>query len=68
MKKEIRIGIQSFEKMIQGNYFYVDKTKFIKEWWQSGDDVTLINRPGRFGKTMNMKEYTTAFGFTEGYL
>ena len=54
MKKEIGIGIQSFEKIIKGNYFYVDKTSFIKEWWKSGDDVTIINRPRRFGKTLNM--------------
>ena len=54
MKKEIGIGIQSFEKIIKGNYFYLDKTSFIKEWWESGDDVTLINRPRRFGKTLNM--------------
>lgn len=54
MKKEIGIGIQSFEKIIKENCFYVDKTLFIKEWWESGDDVTLIIRPRRFGKTLNM--------------
>ena len=36
------------------HYFYVDKTRFIKEWWESGDSVTLITRPRRFGKTLNM--------------
>lgn len=35
-------------------YFYIDKTGFIKEWWESGDPVTLITRPRRFGKTLNM--------------
>ena len=38
----------------KNNYFYVDKTDFIREWWESGDDVTLITRPRRFGKTLNM--------------
>ena len=54
MAKKVAIGIQSFEKLREGNYFYVDKTAFIREWWGSGDDVTLITRPRRFGKTMNM--------------
>lgn len=40
--------------MIENNFYYVDKTDFIKEWWDSGDDVTLITRPRRFGKTLNM--------------
>ena len=54
MAHEVALGIQSFDKIIEGNYFYIDKTPFIKEWWESGDDVTLINRPRRFGKTLNM--------------
>ena len=54
MKRTVGIGIQSFDKVIEGNYFYFDKTHFIKEWWESGDDVTLITRPRRFGKTLNM--------------
>ena len=54
MAKRVAIGIQSFEKLRVGNYFYVDKTDFIREWWDSGGDVTLITRPRRFGKTMNM--------------
>ena len=52
--KTVAIGIQSFDKLREENYFYVDKTSFIKEWWESGDDVTLITRPRRFGKTLNM--------------
>ena len=39
MKKKVAIGIQSFEKIIQKKCFYIDKTSFIKEWWESGDDV-----------------------------
>ena len=54
MLGRVAIGIQSFEKIIENNCFYVDKTSFIKEWWESGDNVTLIARPRRFGKTLNM--------------
>ena len=54
MNKVISIGNQGFDKLRENNYFYVDKTSFIKEWWESGDDVTLITRPRRFGKTLNM--------------
>ena len=54
MIRTVGIGIQDFTKLREGNYFYVDKTAFIKEWWESGDDVTLITRPRRFGKTLNM--------------
>ncbi|MBQ4530270.1 MAG: AAA family ATPase [Lachnospiraceae bacterium] len=54
MARTIGVGIQSFDKIVEENYFYIDKTFFIKEWWESGDDVTLITRPRRFGKTLNM--------------
>ena len=54
MAKTVGIGIQSFEEVIERNNFYIDKTPFIKEWWESGDSVTLITRPRRFGKTLNM--------------
>lgn len=54
MARTVAIGIQDFETLIQNNYFYIDKTKFIKEWWESGDPVTLITRPRRFGKTLTM--------------
>ena len=54
MAKTVAIGIQNFEDIRKGNYFYIDKTSFIKEWWESGDSVTLISRPRRFGKTLNM--------------
>ena len=50
----VGIGIQDFEDIIKNNCFYVDKTSFIKEWWENGDSVTLITRPRRFGKTLNM--------------
>ena len=54
MKKEIATGIQDFEKLRQSQGFYVDKTDLIQEWWRGLDDVTLITRPRRFGKTLNM--------------
>lgn len=54
MTKVIGIGKQSFEDIIQSNCFYIDKTSLIKEWWESEDDITLITRPRRFGKTLNM--------------
>ena len=54
MSGNIAIGIQDFSTIIQGNYFYIDKTPFIKEWWDCGDSATLITRPRRFGKTLTM--------------
>ena len=54
MSRTVAIGIQNFEDLIKNNYFYIDKTMFIKEWWESGDETTLITRPRRFGKTLNM--------------
>lgn len=54
MARTVGIGIQDFGKINQNNCFYVDKTAFIKEWWENQDDVTLITRPRRFGKTLAM--------------
>ncbi|EOS71562.1 hypothetical protein C818_00365 [Lachnospiraceae bacterium MD308] len=54
MARTVGIGHQDFEKLRTRNLFYVDKTSFIKEWWENDDDVTLIARPRRFGKTLNM--------------
>ena len=61
MGKTVGIGIQDFSKIIENNYFYIDKTSFIKEWWNNGDDTTLITRPRRFGKTMNLSMLETFF-------
>ena len=52
--KKIAIGKQSFEDIRKKDCFYIDKTNFIKDWWESAADVTLITRPRRFGKTLNM--------------
>lgn len=54
MARRVAIGVQCFEDIRKNDYFYIDKTSFIKDWWESGDSVTLITRPRRFGKTLNM--------------
>lgn len=52
--KKVSIGYQQYDELITNNLFYIDKTRFIEEWWESGDKVTLIARPRRFGKTLTM--------------
>jgi len=54
MEKTVGMGHQDFEVIRQERCFYIDKTLFLKEWWQGKDAVTLITRPRRFGKTLNM--------------
>ncbi len=54
MVRTVSIGNQDFEKIRERNCFYVDKTRFIKEWWEQGDEVTLITRPRRFGKSLSL--------------
>lgn len=54
MPRVIGIGQQDFEDIRKANLFYIDKTHFIKEWWENQDSVTLITRPRRFGKTLTM--------------
>lgn len=54
MLEVVGIGIQDFERIRETHNFYVDKTLFIKEWWEANNEVTLITRPRRFGKTLNM--------------
>lgn len=54
MTRVVGVGHQDFEEVREKNYFYVDKTDFIRQWWKNGDSVTLITRPRRFGKTLNM--------------
>ena len=54
MARTVGIGIQRYNDMIERNCFYVDKTDFIREWWESEDSVTLLTRPRRFGKTLAM--------------
>lgn len=52
--RPIAIGRQNFADIIEKNCFYVDKTNFIKEWWEDNNDITVILRPRRFGKTLTM--------------
>ena len=54
MARKTGIGHQDFEKIRINDNFYVDKTDFIRQWWEADDIVTLITRPRRFGKTLNM--------------
>ena len=52
--KTISIGAQYFDRLREKDCFYIDKTDFIRQWWDAEDVVTLITRPRRFGKTLNM--------------
>ena len=75
MPKVIGIGKQRYDNIIENDCFYIDKTMFIKEWWENQDDVTLITRPRRFGKTLNMdmlkcffsNEYRDRMDLFEGF-
>ena len=52
--KRIGIGVSDFKKIIEEEFYYFDKTKFIEEIIQDGAEVKLFTRPRRFGKTLNM--------------
>ena len=67
MKKAISIGIQGFSDLREQDCFFVDKTNFIKEWWGKRDVVTLITRPRRFGKTLNMSMLDCFFSYKYAY-
>ena len=54
MARTVGIGYQDFARLRMEHNFYIDKTHFIREWWENQDAVTLITRPRRFGKTLNM--------------
>ena len=64
MENVISIGNQGFDDIRDKKCFYIDKTSFIKEWWSSNDVITLINRPRRFGKTLNMSMVNCFFSNT----
>ena len=71
MARTVSIGCQDFETIRSNDYLYIDKTQFIKEWWEQGDSVTLITRPRRFGKTlaMSMVEKFFSMNYADyGYL
>ena len=66
MARTVGIGIQEYAQIRENNYFYIDKTGFIKEWWENGDSVTLITRPRRFGKTLTMSMLEQFFSVNYG--
>ena len=68
MKQVISIGKQDFASLRDENYFFIDKSDFIKEWWEAGDEITLIIPIGEnylraylSGKKKNIKEFKDAF-------
>lgn len=62
MTRVAALGISNFEKIAERKkIFYVDKTHFIKEWWECEDEITLITRPRRFGKTLTLSMVETFF-------
>ena len=61
MSRIISTGEQDFLTLRQENLFYIDKTKFIKDWWIGRNRVTLITRPRRFGKTLMLDTFKTFF-------
>ncbi len=68
MARTVGIGHQEFGQLIRSDCFYIDKTGFIKEWWENNDIVTLIARPRRFGKTLNlsMVEHFFSVDYADG--
>ena len=70
MSRTVSIGYQEFDDIIKNNLFYIDKTMFLKEWWENHDLVTLITRPRRFGKTltMSMTEQFFSVKYTDSHL
>ncbi|ERT36420.1 ATP-binding protein [Fusobacterium animalis] len=63
--KKIPIGLSDFKKLIEGNYYYFDKTNFIDEIIKDGSEVKLFTRPRRFGKTLNMSMLKYFFDIKE---
>ena len=68
MARTVGIGHQEFGQLIRSDCFYIDKSGFIKEWWENNDIVTLIARPRRFGKTLNlsMVEHFFSVDYADG--
>ena len=53
-KKQLPLGLSDFKKLIEGDYYYVDKSHFIKECVETSGETLLVPRPRRFGKTLNL--------------
>ncbi len=67
MARVVSVGRQDFEKLREKNNFYIDKTRFLVDWWRADDEVTLITRPRRFGKTLNMNMLERFFSIEYKY-
>ena len=63
--KTIPIGISDYRKLRENNYYFVDKTLMIKDFLERKSQVTLITRPRRFGKTINMSMMAEFFDITK---
>ncbi|MFR6488362.1 MAG: AAA family ATPase [Clostridium sp.] len=64
-KKKIPVGLSNYQEMKTEKYYVVDKSLMIKEFLDSGAKVTLITRPRRFGKTLNMSMLAEFFDYTK---
>ena len=65
--KKIPTGIKSFRKLREENYYFVDKTRMIKDFLERGSEVTLVTRPRKFEKTINMSMLSEFFDITKDY-
>jgi predicted AAA-ATPase len=63
--KRLPIGVTNFKEMIEKDYYYIDKTLLIRELLDKGSKVTLLPRPRRFGKTLNLSMLNYFFSNTE---
>ena len=65
-RKKLPIGISDYKMLIEEDYYYVDKTDFIRQIIEEGSLITLLPRPRRFGKTLNLSTLRYFFEKTEG--
>ena len=65
--KKVPIGIDSFNEIISDNYYFADKSLFIKDIIEDGSKVLLIPRPRRFGKSLNMSMLKYFFTNKNGF-
>lgn len=63
--KAIPTGVYDYRELKQENYYSVDKTLMIKDFLERGSEVTLVTRPRRFGKTINMSMMSEFFDITK---
>ena len=65
-RKRIAIGISDYKELVENDFYYVDKTDFIRQVIEEGSKITLLPRPRRFGKTLNLSMLRYFFEKTEG--